>query len=447
MRKFDDIKNGNKEIVRAILTAFPLMILACITLLLCEWQGTFADTIYKCRKLFWSMPFFSILISICYYCVGRGLDDRTYVNKLLPMTGRLGKDRKVYLDYARVLAAIMVILTHACSNQMGENVEIWKNNLLVICAAVGLVCNPLYVMISGTLLLSSKKEENIGSFYYRRFIKVLLPMVVYYAIFLCMSGQMSFIPLQNVGSGFKQILAGVSDVVPHYRLIYTIISLYLVAPFIRVMVQNLTQAQITALFFLILGEEIVITFLPLTGMTIGFSLNLAGWEGVFILGYIITERRNRIIERTVLIVGVISAIVVPLVLLHDFSLTGYVCNTAPVMVMFAAVILLLLSKVNHYLQNKKDGVIQILAKYSYAIILVHWVGLFAFTYGKIGFQPLRFGCIGGIIITVLTALLVCFVLGFLADNTIIFVLQYLFERAGEFVNALIRRKISDEKRI
>jgi len=420
------LKTKTTEIMRAIWLTCALLILGIFVMFYCEWRGNFADTIYICRKLLWVLPVFALLICEAHYSESKGLDNRQYWNKIIPMASDTPSNRKVYLDYARVLAAVMVILTHACSMQMGEDAAPWRINLLTICAGLGLVCNPLYVMISGALLLSSEKEEPIGEFYYRRFIKVVVPLVVYYAIFLCVSGQMSFIPIQGITTGFLQILAGASGIVPHYWLIYTLISLYIIAPFIRVMVRNLNDSQLTVLFVIILLEEVLVTFLPLLGIQTGFTLNLASWEGVFILGYIIIEKRSKIMERLVLILGGVSAFVIAISLLTDYALTDYVCNTAPTMVLFAGAILILLSKMNNYpVKSKVTNIARVLSQYSYSIILVHWHGLFVITWGKLGFQPLRFGCVGGIILTVLMATLVCFVMGFVADNTIVLVVQRL----------------------
>ena len=85
------------------------------------------------------------------------------------------------------------------------------------------------------------------------------------------------------------------------------------------------------------------------------------------------------------------------------------------------------------LKNKLSAVVLTLSKYSYSIILVHWYGLFVVTWGKIGIQPLRFGCIGGIVLTVLTGVTVCFIMGFLADNTIVLVVQYIANAIGKIV--------------
>ena len=83
------------------------------------------------------------------------------------------KPRKIYLDYARIVAAVCVILAHACNMQRGEQAAAWRINLLTTCAGLGLVCNSIYVMISGSLLLSSKKKESLWGFYYGRFVKVV----------------------------------------------------------------------------------------------------------------------------------------------------------------------------------------------------------------------------------------------------------------------------------
>ena len=408
-------------------------------MLYCEWRGNFTDTLYACRKMLFAMPVFAILIGAAHEHAGRNLSSREYVMQMFCGRNSSGS-RKTYMDYARILAAVMVILTHACSMQADADAALWKTNLLLSCGAVGLVCNPLYVMISGSLLLSTEKEESLGTFYFRRFVKVVVPMVVYYVIFLCVSGQISLIPPQNLKEGALLILAGASGVVPHYWLIYILISLYVTAPFIRVMVKNLKDSSITVLFFLILAEELLVTYLPLLGVQLGLTMNLAGWEGVFILGYLVTERRTKWMERIVLIFGAISAVVVAVVPILDHSLTAHVCNTAPVMVLFAGALLILLSKLDSVLKGKFSFVVQTLSKYSYSIILVHWYGLFVVTWGKIGVQPLRFGCIGGIVLTVLIAVIVCFILGFTAENTAVLAVQWLLTGLGSVTGRLRGRK-------
>ena len=408
------MKAGNHEIGKAIGKTLFLLGLGISILLYCEWRGTFEETVYVCWESIWVSPIFAIVLFGLYF--RKGKEKR-----------KTHGARKLYLDYARIVAAVCVILAHACNMQRGEVAAPWRISLLTICAGLGLVCNPLYVMISGSLLLSSEKKEPLWEFYYRRFVKVVIPMVVYYAIFLCVSGQMSFWPPKNLGSGFLQILAGESDIVPHYWLIYTLISLYIFAPLVQIGVRKLSDKQLNVCFWIILIMEQILTLLPLAGIMIGPVLEFIEWEGVFILGYILTEKRSEITEKAVLILGGISVLIISVLILQDYSRIGYLCNSAPVMVLFAAAIMIFLSKIKVEPNKYVGNIITIFSKYSYSVILVHWYGLFVVTWGKIGLQPLRFGCIGGIILTVSVATVVCLIMGFVGDNTIVFIIQSVFE--------------------
>lgn len=408
------MKADSRQMKNALGNTMFLLALGICILLYCEWRGSFIDTYYVCQDYFLVLPVFAVAIFLLNYFQKRERN-------------KTEKPRKLYLDYARITAAVCVILAHACNMQRGEQAAVWRLTLLTLCAGLGLVCNPLYVMISGSLLLSSEKKEPLWEFYYRRFVKVVIPLVVYYAIFLCVSGQMSFLPPENLDKGFLQILAGESDIVPHYWLIYTLISLYIFAPFVAKLVRKLSDKQLHICFWLILAMEQILTLLPLAGVQIGPVLEFIEWEGVFILGYILIEKRSKVMEKAIVLLGGISVVAISVIILKDYSYIGFVCNTAPVMVLFAASIMILLSKITFVPGKYVGNAIKFFSKYSYAIILVHWYGLFVVTWGKIGLQPLRFGCIGGIILTVSVATLVCLLMGFVGDNTIVYVIQSIFE--------------------
>lgn len=423
------MRTSSREIIKAVgKTLFFLSLGICI-LLYCEWRGTLEETVYICWEAIWIAPAFAVILFFLY------------LRKEKEPKRSFGA-RKLYLDYARVLAAACVILAHACNMQRTEVAEPWKIGLVTICAGMGLVCNPLYVMISGSLLLSSEKKESLLDFYYRRFIKIVIPLVVYYSVFLCVSGQMSFLPPENLGKGFLQILAGESDIVPHYWLIYTLISLYILTPPIRVLAGKLKDSRLTAVFWLIMAVETIITLLPLWGIFVGFWLDLLQWVGVFLMGYIITEKRSKMLERSVLILGGISVFTICAILLEDYSWIGYLCNASPLMVLVAGAVLILLSKIKRTPGKIIGTAIQAVSKYSYAIILVHWYGLFVVAWGKLGFQPLRFGCVGGILLTVAVATFVCFLMGVAGDNTIVFMIQSVFELPYQW----LKRKQMDTKK-
>lgn len=416
-----------KQIKRTIAISAALLLLSVGVILYCDWRGNLLQTLKACQKALLAMPVFAVIAGMAHCRAAKGVGNREYVAQMF--CGReAGKGRKAYLDYARILAAVIVIMVHACAAQTGEAAELWKIKLLQACVGMGLFANPLYVMISGALLLSSQKEEGLGSFYWKRFIKVALPMLVYYIIFLCVSGQISLIPPKNLAEGALQLIAGASGIVPHYWLIYTLLSLYVTVPFVRVMVNHLNDGQIAFLFVLILAEELLAACLPLMGVQTGFAMNLAGWEGIFILGYILTERKTKWMERFMLVAGAISEVGITCAIVWDYSLKAWFGNASLVLVLFAGAVLIGLSGLEKRWKNQSSFLVRTLAKYSYSIILAHWYGLFVVVWGKIGIQPLRFGCIGGITLTVLASVIVCFILGFTADNMIVLAVQHIFTR-------------------
>lgn len=344
------------------------------------------------------------------------------------------EDREVYLDYLRILAAVFVILAHTCSPMVGLADTGWKNVVLVCGLTLGLCCNPLYVMLSGTLLLNTKgkRMEPVGRFYIRRASKVIIPLAAYYLLILHLNNEVRFLPPENLTASLKRIVTGAPDAGPHLWLIYTIVALYLVTPFFRVMVQHMGDRLLFSLAVVILVLNVLTTYLPLFGMTFGASTFLAGWEGVFLLGYILTRqnalagapRRNRLI----VLAAVVSYAVMVAAVLRDVSWMNYVYSGTPTMVVAACGIFTLFLASKDKFRGKSNALVRLCAKYSYSIILIHWYALFVVVQGKLHITALRFGCIGGIAASVLATFDVCLVMAVVFDNTVVIVCSVIFDK-------------------
>lgn len=139
--------------------------------------------------------------------------------------------RQVYLDKLRVLATVLVIAVHTVSlgsTLVPERSAVWYgfeiSNYLFLC------CNLLFIMISGALLLPVK-GESAGQFYRKRFLKVLVPMVIYYILYVCAKEGFVWLRPDHWGAMLKRILLGAPEEAPHFWLIYVIIWLYVLTPF------------------------------------------------------------------------------------------------------------------------------------------------------------------------------------------------------------------------
>lgn len=359
--------------------------------------------------------------------------------------------REVHLDYMRVLAAILVILAHACSPMVELADVSWKRLVLVCGLSLGLSCNLIYVMLSGTLLLSSKnsdnsKQEGVLAFYLKRASKVVIPLIVYYLMLLAINKEVTFFPPSNIASAFKRIMTGAPDAAPHFWLIYTIVALYIVTPFFKVMVQHLSNRVLVALAIVIFVSNVLTTYLPLFGMTFGATNFLAGWEGIFLLGYIMTrqnewkgsDKRNLVF----MIAAVIAYIVAVVIVFRDSANMNYVYNSTPVMVLISCGIFSFFLKNKEWFSDKLNPVIRLCSKYSYSIILIHWYALFVIVQGRFHITALRFGCIGGIAVTVILTFLVCLVMAIVLDNTVVIVCSVLFDKLA---NKIIKKQ--NKKRI
>lgn len=402
------------------------------------------------QKCMWYFP--AVIIGCClvFWAHGarrkeRGLTARAYAGEVLfgakPQAGRA-----VHLDYLRVLAAVLVILAHTCSPMVDLADAGWKRLLLVCGLSLGLCCNLLYVMLSGALLLEDRsgREESVGSFYLRRASRVMIPLAAYYLLLLSLNNEVAFLPPKNIAASLKRIVTGAPDVGPHLWLIYTIVGLYLVTPFFRMMMRQMSDRMLFSLAVVIIVLNALTTYLPLFGMAFGAATFLAGWEGVFLLGCILVRqdkapgsaKRNRML----MLAAVASYIIMVAVVFRDSAQMNYVYGSTPPVAIAACGIFALFLSAKNWFANKENRVVRLLSKYSYSIILIHWYALFVVVQGKFHITALRFGCAGGIAATVLLTFIVCLLMALVFDNTVVIVCNLIFDRLVQKIQGIFAHR-------
>lgn len=390
------------------------------------------------RTCLWYFP--AVIIGFCLIFWAHGVRIREgaftakgYIKNVF-LGAEPSQDREVYLDYLRVLAAVLVILAHTCSPMVDLADAGWKRLVLVCGLSLGLCCNLLYVMLSGALLLNTKgrQEERILTFYIRRASKVVIPLIAYYLLLLYLNNEVHFLPPANLRTALKRIVTGAPDVGPHLWLIYTIVALYLVTPFFRVMMQHMSDRLLFSLAAVILVLNMLTTYLPLFGMAFGASTFLAGWEGIFLLGCILT-RQNALAgasgrNRGMMAAAVLSYAIMVTVVYKDSAWMNYVYSGTPTMVAASCGIFCLFLENKDKFKGKLNPMVRLCAKYSYSIILIHWYALFVVVQGRMHITALRFGCLGGIAASVAATFVVCAVMAIIYDNTVVIVCSVIFDK-------------------
>lgn len=87
--------------------------------------------------------------------------------------------RLVYMDWLRVLATIAVVTIHVSAGYVSvldaNNASRWMAGNLF--ESISRASVPIFVMISGALLLKGTKDISVGEFLQKRASKVIIPFI------------------------------------------------------------------------------------------------------------------------------------------------------------------------------------------------------------------------------------------------------------------------------
>lgn len=367
--------------------------------------------------------FMIIIVIIAFGLHFNGIKkDSEYTRKKI--IGNITSKRTYEYDWLRVLAVCMVILTHAIQGDISSNIISNEKTVYVftVLYVFFLSCNLLYVMLSGALLFPYK-EEKISDFFLRRISKVLLPMIVYFGIYLWLYGEFENTTFETIKNMLLRIFSGNTSVeAPHFWLMYVILSIYVVVPFFRYMFQHMPYKVLSAMVIVSLFFMILSTYLSANSAVTTF---LSSWIGVAIIGYWMTQKETRRYDKVILLFGIIGLIITMIIIKSGRDFTNLCCGCSPTMTMIACG-LFSLTYLCPKIFSKGNIILNIISKYSYSIILIHWICVFQITKNMFGIYTNQYCYIGGIILTLVVTLAVSLFVGFLIDNVIVIVIDWIY---------------------
>lgn len=367
-----------------------------------------------------------IAISCCIH-IRRQLEDRDYIKHLF-LGNDAGKSRILYLDYVRLIAALFVILVHCLDFSTAGLTPGTKEWVAVqSLSSILLVCNTLFIMNSGALILREQKDS-LAVFYYKRFLQVALPFFCYYCIYILLSCQYfnsGFI--NGIFKALKDMAAGPIGWAPHLWVIYVILSLYILAPFFSILLKHLNNSMLHGLAVFIILFRCLAVYLPAMGLPLNFELMISPWEGVFLLGYYFARPISMKYRNVWWGLGLTACLFTVLctALRPDYKAI-LLAEGAPSMILLAASVFLML----HSLESRlpKPGIVMnFLIRHSYSILLVHWAVLY-FVRERLNIGGLTLGMAGSTLLSFILVLVLSAVAAFLFDQTVVLCVQTLFKR-------------------
>ena len=203
--------------------------------------------------------------------------------------------RAIPVDLIRTIAIVGVIMLHAANEaitpQMMTQTEIYRWLMVNIYQTLGRVGVPLFVMLTGALLLQPSKNESISAFFKKRWARIGLPFLLWGAIYFAWD---YFADNLALTSSFvvQGILSG-----PYYQFwyLYMLVGLYLLTPILRVVVAHANRETLKYFFVIwFLGTLI----LPIPALFGAYHLDstvltIPFWAGYFVLGVYLLDVKVR----------------------------------------------------------------------------------------------------------------------------------------------------------
>lgn len=233
--------------------------------------------------------------------------------------------KSAYLDFIRVLATLAVIILHTTctyyNNPANSAASLW--HILGYVTELSRIGVPLFFMISGYLLLN-KDIVNIGGFYKKRFAKVGIPFIIY---------DIFYYFYMNITAGSAVSLKGffndltVQGSCYHLWFVYSILFIYLLMPFLQMIVKNIGKRGLFLFLLLVIFQSTLRPFInTVFGGKIYFYLTddgFTGYIGYVILGYILGKYDFGKWETAVIyIFGLLFFIITPIFSMKSVSKGG-----------------------------------------------------------------------------------------------------------------------------
>ena len=290
-----------------------------------------------------------------------------------------------WMDVLRIAAMAAVVVIHAVAPVVeARTIELgsptwWAANIL---DAATRWCVPVFIMVSGALLLDPAKRMTVRSFYLRRVHRVGVPLVAWIV------GYVGFREVYNsagltAGQATAEIASG--SVFLHLYFLFILLGLYVVTPYLRVLTLHAPRRMMWGFTAIMLG-------LGVTDQAIGTLIGqgqpnavtrFLPYVGYFVAGWLL--RDVRLGRRRVLLAGAgfvasWAAVAVGTGLVADAvgwnSTAGYLYGflSPPVVLMSVSAYVLLRALGSRWLRDASESLVrrvQSVAALTFGVYLVH----------------------------------------------------------------------------
>lgn len=277
-----------------------------------------------------------------------------------------------WLNDMRILAALAIIFVHVTQFFISaptstDSLSWWTANLYLSFTSWGV---PVFVMISGALLLSPDRQyPNISTFYKKRINRLLLPLVFWTVFYLLWS----FLKSRVTGATFEldEVLSSLLSGEPYYHMwyLYMVFGLYLVTPYLRKVVKYSTERELIILAAILMFISVITVFTN-TGpqQTPIFIQKFPYYLGYFFTGYLIFNSKIEVGTKYLIAFFILFVI---LTAIGKYYFEGNFYNHFSITIIPMSISLMFLIKKIHHRIPINPEIRRQLAMFSLGAYLIH----------------------------------------------------------------------------
>lgn len=339
------------------------------------------------------------------------------------------QQRNWSLDLLRIFSCICIIMLHESGNLA------WNSNYNMLIQSIVRPCLWVFVMLSGYFVLN-KPIQNIKKFYLKNIVFLVIPLFVYGFFYQLYNNRAAVVDAPSFFHtiSFKAILAG--DIAGHFWFIYTLVGMYLAAPFLQIMLSHLNNRRLfwflTLCFFFAAGIPVLKDF----GLAIGFEFPLGStFLFFFLLGY---AMRRFPYERYKIPILVLAVINIPCTCFMALNphFAGSIFNCSINMLISVVAYFVLFNQLKFQLPKWLEKINYFVSKRTYSIYLIHLLvlnflsGIFTYTTANHFYMP--------VLKTALNFVL-SFLLTLVVDYILVYPVQWLYSRVLKGLSAFLSK--------
>lgn len=281
---------------------------------------------------------------------------------------------------------LLVVLAHSCADDLANYQPTLKWGVVNSIVIVTEIAVPLFFMISGAMVLNSKKTYDLKYLFKHRLVRVVVPFLLWSVVSAYLARAMSG-PVDMKDFGNTLLMMYHKPVLVAYWFMYPLIALYLLSPFLKAIADKIDDKMLMYLLILWVIIDIALpTLTTTTPKNIGVYFNsfdlgrvvVSKDIGYFFIGYRISkiDKHSLKLNMNILIAAVLMAINILISFISlkpSLQFLNAIANiNTPII---AALVFMLFKRFETSYGKGFARVIELIAPLTYGVYLVHGLSI------------------------------------------------------------------------